>query len=150
MRVEEIMKRPVVTCSVQDTLNTAARLMWETDCGALPVLAEDGGIVGMITDRDICMAAYTRGVTLEAIPVRAAMSRGVFSCRPGDTVTQAERLMQEKKVRRVPIVDPQGRPIGILSLNDLARAAARAPASGTTRTGAEVIRTLAAIGEPQA
>ena len=150
MRVEEIMKRPVVTCRVDDTLNTAARLMWENDCGAVPVLGEDGAVVGMITDRDICMAAYTQGTALGAIPVCVAMSREVFSCHPDDPTIEVERLMQEKQVRRMPVVDPQGRPIGILSLNDLAREAARATARRTGGAGVDVLRTLAAIGEPRA
>lgn len=149
MRVEEIMKRPVVTCNVQASLSDAARLMWEKDCGALPVVSEDGRVIGVITDRDICMAAYTRGAALEAIPVRAAMSQAVFSSRPSDTAAQAERLMQEKQIRRVPVVDPQGRPVGILTLNDLARAAAQATARMTSGSGVDVLRTLAAIGEPR-
>lgn len=150
MRVEEIMKRPVVSCSLDDTLNTAARLMWENDCGALPVLDEGGAAVGMITDRDICMASYTQGCALAAIPVRTAMSRELFACRPGDPATEAERLMQKKQVRRLPVVDPEGRPVGIVSLNDLVREAARATSRKTGGAAVDVLRTLASIGEPRA
>jgi predicted transcriptional regulator len=66
-RIEKLMHRPVVTCHVNDSLANAARLLWEQDCGALPVVDERGRVVAMITDRDICMVAYTQGLLLWSI-----------------------------------------------------------------------------------
>jgi len=79
MKAEKIMTREVASCRPDDTLNDAARIMWERDCGFVPVTAEDSGgrVVGIVTDRDLCMAAYTRGQRLADIRVGEVMSTGV-------------------------------------------------------------------------
>ena len=145
MRVDQLMSQPAVTCRTDDTLHTAARLMWDNDCGALPVVGEGGTVVGMITDRDACMAAYTQGLPLQAIPVSRAMSRRLFSCRPDHALEAAERLMAEKQVRRLPVLDGQGRAVGVLSLNDVAREAASRAGDGLA---SDVAKTLGAICQP--
>jgi len=96
-------------------------LMWEHDCGCVPVVDSGGHVIGMLTDRDVCMGAYTQGRPLAAIPVITAMSPDVFSCRPEDTVASAERLMWAKQVRRLPVTDDAGRLMGLITLNDIAR-----------------------------
>jgi CBS domain-containing protein len=147
MNVREIMSTPAVSCRQEDTLNTAAQLMWETDCGAIPVVGDDGQLVGIITDRDICMAAYTQGKCLPDILVSQVMSRVVYSCRAEDALDVAEHLMSDKQIRRLPVVDGDSRPIGILSLGDVARrAASQRKKNGVER---EVAQTLAAICEPR-
>jgi CBS domain-containing protein len=148
MRIEQLMSQPAITCRMNDTLSTAAQLMWEHDCGVMPVVGEDGHLTGILTDRDICMAAYTRGQPLHEIPASAAMSKQVFSCSPQESIDAAERLMSKMQVRRVPVVDRDSRPIGVLSLNDLARhAAATRSRNGLDR---ETVETLAAICQPRA
>lgn len=146
MRIKEIMSSPAITCGQNDMLNTAARLMWENDCGTIPVTGEDGQIAGIVTDRDICMAAYTQGRAPQAIPVSDVMARQVFSCRPEDPVDAAERLMREKQIRRLPIVDRENRPLGVLSMNDIARDAVAGKKDGLDR---ELVETLAAICQPR-
>lgn len=147
MRVQEIMTQPAVTCRPTDSLNEAAGLMWDYDCGVLPVVDDGGVVVGLVTDRDVCMAAYTQGERLGAIRVATAMSKKVFSCRPDDMLEAAERTMSERKVRRLPVIDGQGRPLGVLSLNDIARHAV----SGTDDEALEheLSETLSAICEPR-
>jgi len=147
MNIQEIMSKPAVTCRPSDTLNTAAQLMWEHDCGAIPVTGDDGQIVGIVTDRDICMATYTRGSAPQAIQVSDAMANEVFSCHADDSLDAAERLMSEKQIRRIPVVDGDNRPIGLLSLNDIAcYAASSRKKNGIDR---EVTQTLAAICQPR-
>ncbi len=147
-RVDQLMSHPVVTCRVHDHLDAAAAIMWDRDCGVVPVVDDDGRIAGIVTDRDICMAAYTQGRPLHQIPVDTVMTRDVHCCRPDDPVTRAEEAMQHHQVRRIPVVDAEKRPVGLLSLNDLAResthssAAQRGLITGTART-------LAAIGRPR-
>jgi CBS domain-containing protein len=148
MRVDQLMSKPVITCSIDDHLHSAAQLMWEHDCGAIPVVNPEGRLVGIVTDRDICMAAYTQGNAPQAIPVSTAMARDVRSCCAGDSVEVAEQLMREGQIRRIPIVDDEGHPIGLVSLHDITRKVARAK----KRNGApdrEVVNTLAAICEPR-
>jgi CBS domain-containing protein len=147
MQLREIMSTPVVTCRTEDNLNAAAKLMWDHDIGSLPVVDNDGRTAGMITDRDICMAAYTRGGPLADISVWDAMAKQVFSCHPDDSLEAAERLMSDKQIRRVPVVDADDRPMAMLSLNDVARhTAAARKRNGLDR---ELTQTLAAICQPR-
>ncbi len=117
MTVDELMTPTVVTCAPDDTLNRAAQLLWERDCGCLPVVA-DGSLIGMLTDRDICMAAYTKGRALHEIRVDEIMSTDVKSCIRTDSIEAVQTLMQMHQLRRVPVVD-QDKLIGIISLTDL-------------------------------
>jgi CBS domain-containing protein len=142
MKVQEIMSQPAVTCRVTDTLNRAAQQMWEYDLGSVPVIGDGGRIVGVVTDRDICMAAYFQGVPLRSIRVHDVMARHVFSCHPNDSLEQAEKLMSEKQIRRLPVVDGEDRPLGVVSLNDIARQAA----TSRKQDGRDLTQTLAAIG----
>ena len=121
------MTRHVQTCRPEDLLSDAARLMRDHDCGCLPVTRGSGSelLVGMVTDRDICMAALLRGKALQELRVRDAMVREVRACNGGDEVAEAEAIMREAHLRRLPVVDRSDRLIGLLSLTDLAREAAR-------------------------
>jgi CBS domain-containing protein len=67
MKVSQIMEGAVKSCSRSESLNTAAKLMWDYDCGCVPVVNEQGEVLGLITDRDICMAAYTQGCEVDRI-----------------------------------------------------------------------------------
>src|SRR5277367_3497637 len=121
MKVVEIMTSPVQFCRRHDTLAHAAQLMWDYECGALPVLDEHGDPVGMITDRDICMAAYTQGKTLHEILVQTAASHRLASVRPQDSLEHALWTMRTYCVRRLPVIDSGRNLIGIISLVDIAR-----------------------------
>ena len=125
MNVERVMKRDVKACKTSDNLNRAAQLMWENACGCIPVTDQGNKIVGMLTDRDICMAAYTQGRTLDSIAAETSMAQKVVTCRIDDDVTTAIRLMRETGVRRLPVVDERGSLRGIVSLDDLAGEALR-------------------------
>jgi CBS domain-containing protein len=148
MNIEKVMTREVCACSPSDTLNRAAQIMWEADCGALPVVDEQRRVVGVVTDRDICMASYTQGVPLWAASVSTAMSKELFTCSPEDAIGDVERLMKEKQIRRVPVVDRSGELLGIATLGDLAR---RSQSSGLQKAvgGLAITKTLAAICEPR-
>ena len=119
MQVSEIMSRNVVTCRPHDQGAHAARLMWEHDCGVLPVVDEEERVIGVVTDRDVCMGAYTTGARLEELPVSRSMACNVVSCRPGDRLDEVLDTMARARVRRVPVVDEQHRIVGLLSLNDV-------------------------------
>ncbi len=147
MRLKEVMNQPVVTCPESGTLDQAARLMWEFDCGVVPIVDDGGRVTGVVTDRDICIAAYTQGRPLATIPVTTAMARAVVVGRADQTVEQGEALMREHQIRRLPVLDNDGTLVGIVSMNDLAREAARTPRTGTER---EFVRTIAAVCEPRA
>jgi CBS domain-containing protein len=120
VRVQDVMKESPITCLASDSLSHAAYLMWEHDCGTVPVVDAHGTLVGIVTDRDICMATYTRGQAPASITVEATMSKHVCVVSPADSLEHAARLMGEHQVRRLPVVDG-GRLVGMLALADLAR-----------------------------
>ena len=144
MKVQEVMTKTVWTCRTDEAMAAAARLMWEHDIGAVPVLDAKGKLVGIVTDRDLCMGVYFTGEPLTAVPVEHAMSKVVFTVEPSQTVDKAEELMRSKQIRRLPVVEGD-KLLGMLTLGDLARAAQARKAV----TATEVNTTLAAIVEPR-
>jgi CBS domain-containing protein len=146
MKVQELMTRNVAICTPEDSLNRAAQLMWEYDCGCVPVVDPSGRVRGMLTDRDICMAAYTQGRSLGNISVQTAMSQEPLSCSPEDSVESAQTLMQKRRVRRVPVTS-NGRLAGMLSLSDIVRSTNQRSRSDGVRPEA-VVNTLSTIMEP--
>ena len=148
MRISEIMNKPAVSCRPGDSLAIAAQAMWEHDCGVVPVADGDGRLVGIITDRDICMATYTRKGAPEMLKVADVMAKRVSSCHADDSAEVAEGMMRDKQIRRIPIVDDDNRLVGMLSQSDLARNAASAPRRNTVER--HFIHTMAAISQPRA
>ena len=146
MMIRDLMTKQVASVRATDSTAVAARLMWDCDCGAIPVLDEEGRAIAMITDRDICMAALMRDRAPSAIPVSDAMSRDLKACAPDDSLAFAEQLMRTHQIRRIPIVDRDWHPLGLLSLADIVRATDRHKGR-TTREVApeEVALTLADI-----
>ncbi len=146
-RARDVMTRDVSSCSMSDNLNRAAQLMWESDCGALPIVDEHGTLVGMVTDRDICMAAYTKGRPLTEIPVTCAMSTSVHSCRATDTLRSLMDAMATHQIRRLPVLSDEGQLVGIVSLADVARLT-QAPSVLSHEARIWVPGVLAGISEP--
>ena len=145
MKIAQLMSKDVKTCHPHDTLDTAVKLMWDHDIGSVTVVDDHGQLVGIVTDRDACMAAFTRGQRLDQLACSSAMTNHVVTCRPfEDSDTAVAKKMAKNKIRRIPVVDDAEVPIGMVSLNDLAiatpRALGRIPAS-------EIKNTLAAICE---
>jgi CBS domain-containing protein len=145
MKIADIMKADVEICVLEDNLAAAATRMWDADVGCLPVVDEAGHAIGMVTDRDVCMAALTRGEPLHQIPVSVAMSKHLRSCAPDATLAQAEEIMRAGQVRRLPVVDRKGTLVGIVSLADLARLATPDGRRKRDLSEKEVAGTLAAI-----
>ena len=148
MNVEQVMTRDVTACRPEDSLVRAAQIMWEHDRGCVPVLDGGGRVVAVITDRDVCMAAYTRGLPLRDMSVGSAASRRLISVVAGDEVATAEQLMREYQIRRLPVVDSAGKLLGMLSTTDLARRA-RDGHRFEELSAEGVVKTLAAICTPR-
>lgn len=122
MKVQEICSQNPVACSPDTTLANVGWLMWENDCGILPVVV-DGKATTVITDRDIAIAAATKPRPANQIVVGEVVNGKLFACRPQDDVRDALKMMQKQRVRRLPVLDAEGRVAGILSINDIIRAA---------------------------
>ncbi len=150
MKIAEIMTRDVHTCSPSDTLATAAQIMWENDCGAVPVVDRENRVVGMITDRDVAMAAQLQGVALHDSSVASAMARDIKTCSPQDTPATVQALMQQHKVRRVPVVEADRRLVGLVGLGDLAYVmSSQQTLGGDGMTWTSIAHTFAALSSPR-
>ncbi len=144
MKVEQLMIRNPRTCRPGDSLGSAVQQMLDADCGCLPIVSEDDPqrLVGILTDRDICMATHRRGRAPQEIEVREAMSTDVRTVGPSEDLLDASAIMRDAQVRRLPVVDADRRLLGLVSLADLARAARR---RGSTSSEPEI--TEEEIGE---
>jgi CBS domain-containing protein len=146
MKVKEIMTDNAKACTPTSNLAEVAGLMWNNDCGILPVVAHGGRVVGLITDRDVCMAAATKHRHLENIAVEDVSSGKVISCQPDDDVRTALKTMQENKIRRLPVVANDGTLQGIVSMNDIVLRAQEARDKKTPEVSyADVVTTYKAI-----
>lgn len=119
--VGEMMHAEVVTCHPSDTLNRCAQIMWDEACGCVPVVDEDTRPISIVTDRDVCMAAYIQGKPLSEIAVSSAMSKRLFLVGASETVAAAEAVMRRHGVRRLLVVNHDGLLVGVLSFDDIVR-----------------------------
>jgi CBS domain-containing protein len=150
MNVEKLMSTDVKSCMPDHNLACAARIMWEGDCGCVPVVDGGGRVVGMITDRDICMATYLNGRLPHELRISDFMSQSVLCCHPRDRITDATAAMRRAQVRRLPVTDSEDVLVGILSLTDVAiNADHPQPAFGGGSTPDDVGKTLGAVGRPR-
>ena len=119
MKVAELMTSVVQSCTPETNLAAAAMEMWNGDCGALPIVDEGGRVLGMITDRDICIAAATNNQHIASIKVGEVRTGEVQSCTPETSVRDALTIFEQARVRRLPVVDEDNKLQGILSLSDI-------------------------------
>lgn len=120
--VGSIMTRGVASCTGTDTLHRAAQIMWDRDCGAVPVVDAEGRAVGVVTDRDLCMAAYTRGRPLSAVSVSSMLTGRLHTCLASTSLDEAMDRMATYRVRRLVVVEAANqRLVGMLALADVAR-----------------------------
>lgn len=120
MQARHLMTKTVCSISNQQSLQVAARIMWERDLGWLPVVDGSGRIQAVLTDRDIAMAVYLKHKPLDRIAVIEVQSRDLFACQRDSEMRDVEAIMQRNQVRRLPVINKWGKPIGVISLNDLA------------------------------
>lgn len=141
MRAQEIMTDSPACCTPDDTVQRAAKLMAENDCGCLPVVRdmESKEIVGVVTDRDLACRCLGEGKGAET-PVAEVMSTSPSCCTPDSDIDEVERIMAERQVRRVPVVDANNCCVGMIAQADLARA--------DRESSRDVRRTVEQISEP--
>ena len=148
MKVSNLMNKRVTVCAPETSLATAAILMWENDCGVLPVVNAEDKVVGVITDRDIAIAAATKSRPAQTISVAEVLSGCVFSCHPGDDIQTALKTMRHERVRRLPVINDAGLLEGILCANDVVLAAEEARGKHKPEvTYEDAMSTLKAISE---
>lgn len=148
MKVKEVMTPNAKAIWLTESLADAAQLMWENDCGVLPIIKDGRKVIGMITDRDICMAVAMRDWNPSGVSVEEVMTGQVYSVNTEDDIDQALQTMQEHKIRRLPVINAEGELEGILSMNDVVlRANSAGDTAGDSIAYDDVIKTFQAICE---
>jgi CBS domain-containing protein len=146
MIVQDIMTSDVQCCGPDTNLAAAAKMMWDSDCGALPVLNVHGQVMGMITDRDICMATATKNRAPSDITVWETVSGKSYTCKMSDDVHTAMDIMRRERVRRLPVVDEDGVLQGLIAMNDFILLAGEAKRGRAPAVSCEdVMKTMKAI-----
>jgi CBS domain-containing protein len=137
MEVQELMTSAVECCTPDDTAQKPAEIMKDADTGVVPVLAAEDNprVVGIVTDRDLCMAVVAAGRSPQEVKVKECMNGKVITCHPDDDVSKVADMMAENQIRRVPVVDDDGGIVGIVSLADITK-------RGMTEEGAEALRDI--------
>ena len=145
MKVKEAMTPNAKAIWLTESLADAAQLMWDNDCGVLPIIKDGRRVVGLITDRDVCMASAMRDRNPSAISVEEVMTGQVYAVSPEDNIEQALQLMQEHRIRRLPVINPEGELEGILSMNDVVLHAKAPDVAGDSIDYDDVVKTYQAI-----
>ena len=147
MRVREVMTSDPVCCLSTDTAQKVAQLLREENVGALPVIADNQSLklIGMITDRDICMAGAMRNQSLSQISVEEIMNKRVFAAELDEHIDHALQTMREHQIRRLPVLDAEGELSGIVSMNDIVLHAKARNGKKPAIDYADVVKTYQAI-----
>lgn len=151
MRVKDVMTPDAKAIWLTESLADAAKLMWENDCGVLPIIKDGRKVIGMITDRDICMAMAMRDTNPSGVSVEEVMTGQVYAVNPEDNVERALQSMQEHRIRRLPVINAEGELEGILSMNDIVLNAKKSNSTAAESIKySDVVKTYQAIcGHPE-
>jgi len=142
MQVKQVMTTEIATCRPDTNLAVAAKLMWEKDCGFMPVVDAEGKVAGVITDRDICIASATRRLLPDQITAAQAMRRApIQTTQPEETIEKALATMKQFQVRRLPVLAADGTLKGVVSMNDIVLASQQKEGPAA----ADIVSTLSAI-----
>ena len=150
MKVKEIMAASVTSCGPNATLVAAAEVMRGYNCSTLPVIGAGGKVIGMITDRDICLAVSKKDNDVSRIKVSEVISGKVYACAPTDDVKDALKTMRKKKALCLSVVDGAGALKGILSIDDILLHARKAGGKKSRKlTYKDAARAFQAICKPR-
>ena len=142
MQIKQLMTTNIATCQPETNLAVVAKLMWDRDCGFVPVVDAAGKVAGVITDRDICIASATRRMLPEQITAAQAMRRQpIQTSQPEDPIGNALATMKQFQVRRLPVIAADGTLKGVVSMNDIVLAAQQKEGPAP----ADIVSTLSAI-----
>ena len=130
MKVKDAMHKEATWVEATTKLQAIAKKMRDLDVGAIPV-GENDKLIGMVTDRDIAIRGFANGKDAANMTARDVMSKGIVYCRDTEELEDAVRIMEQKKIRRLPVLDEKKRMVGMLSLGDIAHAAPRQVAATT-------------------
>jgi len=150
MKVTDVMAKPPAYCSPQTNLAAAVEILWRQNCGILPIVDSKAKVVGVVTDRDICVALGTRNRLPSDMTVSEVASGKVIACKPDDDLRDALATMAQAKVRRLPVIDTAGKLQGILSIDDVVLRTEAGTLKGDSELSFEdLVNTLKILYAPQ-
>jgi len=150
MKVRDVMMGTPASCGAETNLGAAVEILWNRNCGFLPVVNAQGKVVGVVTDRDICIALGTRSRLPGEVTVGEIISGKVFACGPDDDLRVALAVMGREKVRRLPVIGGDGKLEGILSMDNVVlHAEAGSPGRPSELSHEDVAVTLKKLYQPQ-
>ncbi|NNE99858.1 MAG: CBS domain-containing protein [Pyrinomonadaceae bacterium] len=142
MKVNNVMTKNVGFCRETDNLATAVGLMWQKDCGIVPILDTEDRVIGVITDRDVSIAVTTRNRAPSEISAAAMIIGKTITCSKNDSIKNVLKKMSKHQINRIPVVTKKGRLKGVISINDLLQM------KKSKRFERQIFKTLKAIGKP--
>lgn len=149
MKVSDVMTKTPVFCRPETNLGSAVEVLWNRNCGILPVVDGDGRVVSVVTDRDICIALGTRSRLPGELTVGEVATRRAVCCGSDEDVRSALGKMAEAKVRRLPVVNADGGLEGLLSMDDvIGRTNPKSTAKGNGLTAEDVVSVLQKLYAP--
>lgn len=150
MKVQDIMMRTPACCTPETNLGAAVEMLWTRNCGMLPVVDARQKVIGVVTDRDLCVALGTRNRLPGEITVGEVVSGEAYTCRAQDDVHAALQTMAKKRVRRLPVVNQDGVLEGILSMDNVVlHTESGAWGRSAELSQEDVVKTLQQIYGPQ-
>jgi CBS domain-containing protein len=149
MKVKDVMMRTPASCGAATNLGAAVEILWNRNCGILPITNSQGKVIGVVTDRDLCIALGTRNRLPGEVTVGQVVSGEVFTCKPDDDIRDALNTIALEKVRRLPVVNDAGQLEGILSMDDVVRHSEGGIAGATSELSHDtVVNTLKRLYVP--
>lgn len=145
MKVQDVMVRTAACCRPETNLGEAVEILWNRNCGIIPVVDASQRVTAIVTDRDLCVALGTRNRLPGDITVGEVAKGTAYCCQEQDNLETALRTMAERQVRRLPVVNKDGILQGILSMDDVVLHAE----TSTELSNTDIIRTLKRIYGPQ-
>jgi CBS domain-containing protein len=149
MKVASVMTKKPAYCSPETNLAAAVEILWNRNCGILPIVDSQEALVGVITDRDICVALGTRNRLPSELTVQEAMSDKIVVCKPDDDIRKALAAMAEAKVRRLPVIDAAGKLQGILSVDDVVVRTPERGKADSQPSADDLLKALKSVYTPQ-
>jgi CBS domain-containing protein len=144
MKVQDVMTKDVIFCAPQDNLADAADLLIQRDCGVLPIVDAAKKVVGIITDRDICIAAASRNMKPSDIKTADFTGKKVFSCQANEKIEDVLKKMKKYQIKRLPVTSQDDALVGIISIADILSAT-----DEHKSLRKKVISTLKSISKPR-
>jgi CBS domain-containing protein len=150
MNVKDVMTTTPAYCTPETNLGAVVEIMWNRNCGFLPVIDQDKKVVSIITDRDICIAVGTRNILPGQLTVADVATQRAICCGMNDDARSALTKMAESRVRRLPVINAEGKLTGVISMDDIIEGTqVKRTVSRDGLTSEEVMSSLKQIYEPQ-